>query len=354
MMKQELKTLLLATAASVITVGTATAQDRTTISFVSFTQDITDMYGQVLAGLRTALDEADFDYSMTTAAPPSPDDFAGMDRILADVATISPDFAVIGGASFELIEDRVRQIEEGGTTTIIVDVLPTALPVPPEVNPLTWIAVNHHEMGRVGGEYMGQHFCEGDADQIRTVLFWGPAASEISQNRIGGAVEALEQELSACGKSLDIVQEVFADFNRERSFNLMTGIATAQPNLDLVIGANSNTALGVMDAMDSLGMLGGRTQILGMGGQLDELAAICRGDITAAGFRDANLMGRVTAEAILAAASGDADSVPEITSADLPVLHDCEGVFATVPSVMLELDGFRTAIPASMWDEYAN
>ncbi|WP_333826356.1 sugar ABC transporter substrate-binding protein [Pararhodobacter sp.] len=353
-MQQGLKTLLMATAATALAVSSAAAQDRTTIAFVSFTQDITDLYGQVLSGLRGGLDGAGFDYSMTTAAPPSPDDFAGMDRILADVATVAPDFAVIGGASFELIEDRIRQIEEGGTTTIIVDVLPTSLPEPPDVSPLTWIAVDHREMGRVGGEYMGQQFCQGDKDQIRTVLFWGPAASEISQNRIGGAVDALEQELEACGKSLEIAQEVFADFNRERSFNLMTGIATAQPNLDLVIGANSNTALGVMDAMDSLGLLGGQTQILGMGGQLDELAAICRGDIAAAGFRDANRMGRVTAEAIIAAAAGDAESVPEITSADLPVLYDCEGVFATVPRVMLELDGFRTAIPASMWDEYAN
>lgn len=348
------RALMAGGAAALIAATPALAQDRTTIAFVSFTQDITDLYGQVLRGMQAELDANGLAYDLTTAAPAAPDDFAGMDRILADVATVAPKFAVIGGASFELIEDRIRQIEEGGTTTIIVDVLPTALPKPPEVSPLTWVAVDHHEMGRVGGAYMAEQFCAGDKTPVRVALFWGPAASEISQNRIGGAKQALEDGLAACGKSLQVAQEVFADFNRERSFNLMTGVATAQPDLDLVIGANSNTALGVMDAMESLGLLGRQTQILGMGGQLDELAAICRGDIAAAGFRDARRMGRVTAEAILAAVNGDEASVPEITKADLPVIHDCAGVFATVPREMLELDGFRTAITAEMWDQHAN
>lgn len=331
----------------------ALAEDRVSISFVSFTQDITDLYGQVLRGMRHKLDEAGLQYDLATAAPAAPDDFAGMDRILADVATLAPDYAVIGGASFELIEDRIAAIEAAGTTTIVVDVLPSSLGREPKVSPLTWVAVDHRRMGTVGGTWIGEYYCGSDKDKVTIAMFYGPAASEISQNRMGGALEAIEATLGACGKSHEVVQEVYADFNRERAFNLMTSVATANPDLDLVIGANSNTALGVMDAMESIGRLGGNTQILGMGGQLDELAAICRGDIRAAGFRDARQMGIVTAEAILAHHKGDAAGVPEVTVADMPVVHDCESVFANVPMEMLELDGFRTNISAEMWAEHS-
>lgn len=344
-------------AASALAIGVACpamAQDDgpVEIAFVSFTQDITDMYGQVLRGLQARLDAEGVAYEMTTAAPPSPEDFAGMDRILADVATMAPDYAVIGGASYELIDDRIAQIEATGTTTIVVDVLPTALTFEPAAAPLTWVAVDHALMGRVGGEYMAEQYCAGDDDEITVALFWGPAASEISQNRVGGAMEMLEAGLAECGKSIEVVEEVFADFNRERAFNLMTNMSASSQRIDLVIGANSNTALGIMDALESQGLLEQGPDILGMGGQLDELAAICRGDITAAGFRDARLMGTATGDAILNHRAGSEGDVPEVTVAEIPILHDCEGVFEVVPPEMLELTQFRSAIPAEMWDQF--
>ena len=329
----------------------ASAEDKH-IAFVSFTQDITDMYGQILRGMERRLEENGFAYEITTAAPQGADDFAGMDRILADIATIRPDYAVVGGASFELIMDRVKAIQDAGSTVIVIDVLPDSLDYEPTVDPLTWVAVDHHRMGVVGGTWIAERFCEEGTNPIKIALFNGTAASEISQLRMGGAMEAIREVTGACGAEVEVVNEVFADFNRERSYNLVQTVATAHPDLDLIIGANSNTALGIMDGLAATGRLEDGPKILGMGGQLDEMAAICRGDIAAAGFRDAQRMGFVTADSIMAHANGREAEVEKVTIAELPILYDCETVFENVPMAMLDNDGFRNLIDQATWDAY--
>ncbi len=347
------RSLLAASALAIgLAIGAPAQADEKHVAFVSFTQDITDMYGQILRGMERRLEAEGFDYRITTAAPQGADDFAGMDRILADIATIRPDYAVVGGASFELIMDRVKEIQDAGSTVIVIDVLPESLDYEPVVDPLTWVAVDHHRMGIVGGTWIGERFCEEGTNPIKIALFNGTAASEISQLRMGGAMEAIREVAEGCGAEVEVVNEVFADFSRERSYNLVQTVITAHPDLDLIIGANSNTALGIMDGLDASGRLEGGPKILGMGGQLDEMAAIGRGDIAAAGFRDAQRMGFVTADSIIAHADGREGEVEKVTIAELPILYDCDTVFENVPFAMLDNDGFRNLIDQATWDEY--
>lgn len=326
--------------------------DVPTISFVSFTNDITEMAGQQLLGLEERFEEAGFEAEVTTAAPAGAEDHEGMDRILQDVATIAPDYVIVNPSSYALVEDRLLEIQEAGTTVIVGNIDPAGLEEPAELEPLTWVAVDEYAMGYNGAEYMATQYCEEGAEDLQVVPFYGPAASEISQNRVGGALDALEEVLGGCGIEYEIVDEVFSEFDRQRAFDFAERIATAHPDLDLIIGANSNTALGVMESLDAQGRLED-IDILGMGGQLDELAAICRGDINAAGFRDPLQMGFDMAEAVMSHAQGNADDVPEVTLSEIPVTHDCATVFETAPIEMLDLEGFIDNIPPELFEEFA-
>ncbi|NEE04182.1 sugar ABC transporter substrate-binding protein [Phytoactinopolyspora halotolerans] len=320
------------------------------IAFVAFTQDITEMAGQQIIGLEAAFEEAGFEYTMNTAAPAGAEDHDGMDRILQDTATLAPDYAIVNPASYALVDDRIAEIEAAGTTTIVGAIDPGTLEESPDADPLTWVAVDEYAMGHNGAEFLAQGYCEAGED-ITVVPFWGPAASEISQDRVGGALDALDDTLGECGLEYEVVDEVFADFNREKAFRFTETIVTAHPDVDLIIGANSNTALGVMESLTAQGRIDD-IDILGNGGQLDELAAICRGDITAAGFRDAYQMGFDMAEAIMRDWEGNGEEVPEVTLSDLPVTHDCESVFDAVPMQMLEHEGFQDNIPDGTWEEF--
>lgn len=332
--------------------ASAESGDVPTISFVSFTNDIGEMAGQQLFGLEEEFARAGFEAEVTTAAPAGAEDHQGMDRILQDVATVAPDYVIINPSSYELVQDRLEQIIEAGSTLVVGNINPGNLEEPPTIEPLTWVAVDEYAMGHNGASYMAEQYCE-EGEDITVVPFYGPAASEISQNRVGGALDALDEVLGECGVEHEIVDEVYSEFDRELAFDFAERIATAHPDLDLLIGANSNTALGAMESLSAQGKLED-IDILGMGGQLDELAAICKGDIEAAGFRDALQMGYDMAAAIMAHAEGNADDVPEVTLSEIPVVHDCETVFEAAPMEVLELEGFRSNIPEDMWNEYAS
>lgn len=321
--------------------------DMITIAFVSHTRDITDLFGQLFIGFENTLQENGVNYELFAAAPRDSSDHEGMDRILSDLVAAQPDYIVFGPTSFELNQPRLVDLERNGTKVIMTDYPPPASGF--NIDPLTWVIYDHGEMGRRSGYWAGQYFCEQGVESFEVAVFWGPAASEISQARGAGVLQGLDEATAECGISYAVVEEVFADFNRERAFNLAETVATAHPNLGLAVGMNSNTALGIMESLRLQNRLDD-VLVIGMGGVLDELAAICRRDIGVAPFRDPRDMGRLAAEALMYDMAGQNDMIPAVSYTDMPVLDSCESVFDNVPFAILNQAGFRDLIPAEMWE----
>jgi ABC-type sugar transport system substrate-binding protein len=325
----------------------AAEADVVSIAFVSHTRDVTDLFGQLFIGFENTLQENGVNYDLFAAAPRDSSDHEGMDRILSDLISAQPDYIVFGPTSFELNQPRLVDLENAGTKIVMTDYPPPAAGF--NINPLTWVIYDHGEMGRRSGYWAGQQFCAQGVESFEVAMFWGPAASEISQARGGGVLQGLDEATAECGISYELVEEVYADFNRERAFNLAETVATAHPDLGLAVGMNSNTALGIMESLRLQGRLDG-VLVIGMGGVLDELAAICRRDIGVAPFRDPRDMGRLAAEAIIFDMAGQNDQIPELSYTDMPVIDSCEAVFANVPFAILDQPGFKNLISEEMWE----
>jgi ABC-type sugar transport system substrate-binding protein len=328
------------------------AEEPVEVLFLSFTNDITEMAGQILEGMNQEFAAQGFSVEVQTAAPAGAEDNEGFDRLLQDAITINPDYLMVLPASYDLVEDRLVEIEAAGIKTIVVNFFPGMLAAEPRIDPLTWITVNERLMGEVGGEYMAQGYCD-EGISPKTVPFYGPIASEISIQRLGGTIDKMTEVLEACGQELIILEEIYADFNREKAFTFAENIATKYPagGLDLIIGANSNTALGVMEALIGQNRIGD-VDILGMGGQLDEMAAICRGEIKAAGYRNSLLMGATIAKSVIDTEAGL--EVEKITLPPIPLVNDCESVFKEMPEVFWEFEGFKRNISEELFNQYAN
>ena len=329
---------------------TAAVEEETSVLFLSFTNDITEMAGQILEGMQREFVSAGFAVDVQTAAPAGAEDNEGFDRLLENAITINPDYLIVLPSSYDITEDRLVQVEEAGIKTIVVNYFPGMLENEPLIDPLTWITVNERLMGEVGGQFMGEKYCE-DGKSPNVVPFYGPSASEISIQRMGGAIETMTTVLAACGQEITILEELYVDFNREKAFTFAENMATKYPagELDLIIGANSNTALGAMEALIGQNRIDD-VDILGMGGQLDEVAAICRGEIQAAGFRDSLRMGSTIANTIMDDTAGMA--VEKITLPPIPVVHDCATVAAELPDVFWEFEAFQRNISEEMYAEY--
>lgn len=319
------------------------------IGFVSHTQDVTDLFGQMKIGFEDALQEAGIKYELTAGAPPKSDNHEAMDRILTDLLAVGPDYMVMGPTSYELNEPRLVELAEAGTKVVMTDYAPN-LDVD-VLEPLTWVVYSHDDMGEIAAVNVAGQACESEKDLIEVALFWGPAASEVSQLRGEGILKGLKETFAACDKDYEIVNEVFADFNLEKAYGQMTDVRTKHPNLDIAFGFNSNTALGMSQAMVASDRLEG-LKIITMGGQLNELAALCRGEINNSVFRDPIDMGQLAAQAIINDIRGTSSDTPEISYTTLAPLNSCQDVFDTVTLNVLEQEGFKGGLDESMWDQY--
>lgn len=307
------------------------------IGFISHSQDITDLFGQLRVGMELTLEAAGVEYQLFASAPPNSGDHQGMDRILTDLQALGLDYVVFGPTSFDINQPRLVDLENLGVKIIMTDYPPPADGA--DIDPLTWVIYDHFEMGKVVGKQAGTQLCEEGVTDAEVAIFWGPAASEISELRGAGVLEGMDEGVGACSASYTVVNEVYTDFNRELAFNTTEGVITRNPNLKVIVGMNSNTALGIMEALTGLGKLENRI-VFGMGGQLDELTGVCNGTLAHTAFRDPRDMGRLAAEALINDLTGNNAATPDVSYTAIPLMRDCDEVYALTPPQLLEVERF--------------
>lgn len=256
--------------------------DRPSIAFVAPELDITQFFGQFYSEMTKTLEEAGLEYDKPEAAPPGGQrDVEALDNILGDMMVLSPDYLVLVLSHFDLVEPRPLEMQEAGINMILVEYYDEDT----DVDPLAWVLTDHRQSGYITGEAAGEAMAERGLEHVQLANFHGTSGSEIGIERMKGYMEGLEAAAEEHGFTYEVVEEVWTEFNREMAFNVSQDVAIKHPDLDLIFGANSNTSLGVMEGLRTTGRLGD-VAVTGIGGQLEELAGIVRGDIllASAGF----------------------------------------------------------------------
>jgi ABC-type sugar transport system substrate-binding protein len=329
------------------------ADDELSIAYVSPVQDITDGPGQSLVAMREDLAAAGIEYQEFAAAPPVHDDVVAYDRILGDLVTLAPDYAIVFPAtSWAELFPRLEEITAAGTELIgmnVAGVTPDEYPF----EALTYVTVPENVMGMMAGQKVAEEACAQGRDPVNLAIFHGPPSSEIGLQRTGNFLTSLASGLEGCGITLNIPQQVYTNFNRELAFTTAERVISANPEINVIMAANSNTGMGVLTALQGLGVDASAdgVWIVGQGGQLDELAAVCRGEIFTAPSRNPRDLGASAAAAIVADLNDE--EVPDVVATELRPASDCDEVFQAVPFSILETDAFRTLIPEEQWDEMA-
>ena len=339
-------------AVAMLTMSSSLATAQTQVSYVSPNADVTTGPGQTLIGVTEGIEKLEGEFKFFSAVPPSHNDPAAFDRILSDQVVLAPDYLMVTPAtSMEDIYDRLNEVAAKGTELIIFSPLLDFDNVP--IKPISYIVVPEDEMGRMAGRDIARMACEEKRDPVNLAMFHGIPTSEIGKQRSGGFMEAITAGLKDCNITLNVVREEFTNFNREQAFKTIEPVVTAHPEINVVFGANSNTALGVMEGLQSIGKTPGKDGIwiAGQGGQLDELAAVCRGEIMSVPFRDPRKMSDIALDVMQKHMAGQGDSIEKVIFTQLVPITNCDQIFETVPRAMLESEGFRPLIPESMWQE---
>lgn len=329
-------------------------EDVPEIALVAPDHDFTQMYGQFYMGFRNHLDEVGFEYAAIEVAPPGGiSDAAGFDRVLGDMLSLQPDYLVHIVGSFELEEPRLVELQEAGVDILMVDTLPIG---ETDLDPIAWVITDHHESGfQTGYGAVRELVDRGEGiEHLNVALFHGTAESEPGINRMKGYQEGLEVAAEEFGLTYEIVQEVWAEFNREMAFRLSQDVVTGHyPDLDLIFAANSHTALGVMAGLENEGVLGD-VEVTGIGGQIEEMAAIARGDILGASIRLPHEQGATAAELLLEYREHgrDMDGYGQVYKGEQEYGGDAASIFRLMPVDVLDVPEFRRRIPEGMWEEY--
>ncbi len=317
---------------------TAAAQKETQkevkIGFAAHSIELGALFGQLRAGFVATLDASGIKYSLTQGAPGNSGDHGGMLQILENMSILDLDYVVVGPTSLDLNEPGLVKIVESGAKLIMTDYVPPASGVPYEDDVLTWVVYSHSEMGYKAGEWLMNEFKSEGVTAPRVVLLWGPSASEISQQRGDGVLQAFKDS----GLKYSIVYQAHADFRRDLAYTEAER-AIAAYEFDAIVGLNSYTAVSAMEAAKANNVLS-KIKVVGMGGIVDELQAIAVGEIGAAPFRDPRSMGRLAAEALLAHLEGRIGDIVPKSFSDMPVVHDVDSIRKYVPKEMFDVDAF--------------
>lgn len=305
------------------------------IGFASHSIEIQALFGQLREGFRGHLDANGVNYEFFQAAPERSNDHPGMLRILEDMANLQLDYLLVGPTSLQLNETGLETAASSGARLLMTDYVRPEQGVPYDDAVLNWVVYSHTEMGFLAGEWLGDHFRSIGKRNPRIVMLWGPAASEISQQRGEGALEGLRSHTDL---DVEIVYEAHADFDRRLAFD-ETERALAAYDFDGIVGLNSFMAVSAKSAVAAAGR-GEEIAVVGMGGTIDELQSVALREIGCAPFRDPRAMGRASATALLLHAAGREGEIQRTVYSDIPVLDNAYRIRKTVPPEMFDVVAF--------------
>lgn len=170
----------------------------------------------------------------------------------------------------------------------------------------TFIASNNSDAGRQAGEFMAEKL--GGAGSVAVIA--GIAGDANSEARTSGFVDAAE------AGGLTVVQEVAADWDRERALDAATTILEANPDLGGFYSANDGMALGVVQAKQNLGRED--VLVIGTDGNSDAIESIASGGLTATVSQYPYAVGQLGVDACRALNSGA--EVPEQVDAPIALV----------------------------------
>ncbi|MFF8864493.1 substrate-binding domain-containing protein [Streptomyces sp. NPDC015139] len=148
-----------------------------------------------------------------------------------------------------------------------------------------------------GGELAAKTLAEKLGGKGRIVVLQGQAGTSAARERAAGFAQGLKAY-----PGIQVVAQQPADFDRTKGLDVMSNLLQAHPDVQGVIAANDEMALG---AIKALGSKAGRSvQVVGFDGTPDGLKAVQDGTLYASVAQQPTQLGRIAVDNALRAVQG--------------------------------------------------
>jgi ribose transport system permease protein len=148
-----------------------------------------------------------------------------------------------------------------------------------------------------GGELAARTIGEKLGGQGRIVILQGQAGTSAARERAAGFAAGLKAY-----PGIKVVAQQPADFDRTKGLDVMSNLLQAHPDVQGVIAANDEMALGAIKALGS--KAGKSVQVVGFDGTPDGLKAVEGGSLYASVAQQPTQLGRIAVDNALRALQG--------------------------------------------------
>ncbi|MFG2373807.1 substrate-binding domain-containing protein [Streptomyces sp. NPDC048504] len=149
----------------------------------------------------------------------------------------------------------------------------------------------------VGGELAAKTVAEKLGGTGKIVILQGQAGTSAARERAEGFAKGLKAY-----PGIQVVAQQPADFDRTKGLDVMSNLLQAHPDVQGVIAANDEMALGAIKALGS--KAGKSVSVVGFDGTPDGLTAVKQGTLYASVAQQPSQLGRIAVDNALRAAQG--------------------------------------------------
>lgn len=255
------------------------------ISFITFSLHVSDYSFFVFDGMRKRLAEFKKPFNVHMSAAGGHGDHEGLLQLVREAIIRGTDFLVVHPTILEMNTAVSELAEEHGVPLVWINVGPRGMLEPEEYPAMSYVGYEHYDGGVLVGEFLADYLSEG-ATIGALRLFVGDYADE----RLTGAIDVLNEKRP----DVKIIEE-YAEGSRDKGNQIATSMITGNPDIAVIYGGNSNSAMGALAAAESLGVNVG---VIGYGATGEEVEAILENELMASIMRDPFDNGRIAADII--------------------------------------------------------
>ncbi|WP_439943086.1 ABC transporter permease/substrate-binding protein [Streptomyces sp. BBFR115] len=148
-----------------------------------------------------------------------------------------------------------------------------------------------------GGELAARTIAEKLGGHGKIVILQGQAGTSAARERAAGFAQGLKAY-----PGIQVLAQQPADFDRTKGLDVMSNLLQAHPDVQGVIAANDEMALGAVKALGS--KAGTSVQVVGFDGTPDGLTAVKKGTLYASVAQQPSQLGRIAVDNALKATQG--------------------------------------------------
>ena len=203
----------------------------------------------------------------------------------------------------------IERIIGRNETKLILQNITTPVKAWNDSPPFLYVGFDHE----VGSKLLADEYIKITEGTGSYALFFGPPGY-VSQMRGDTFLNYVKMN-----SALKMIRSYYVGFNREKSKKAALSLLAEQPDLKFIYACSTDIALGIIDALKELNLLG-KVLVNGWGGGSSELDALRAGELDFTVMRMNDDNGVAMADAVVLDQNGNAANVPTVYSGEITLV----------------------------------